>query len=114
MRNNVPYCTHDKFLYEMHDPEGVDLTSNILSHIIKPFDRKKKSNVSLKKSQAVQSTDYFMQYVCTAIGNEIHFQTYEGEKSYITNENMMNESIFFNIFCLPAGNHTCRVFVPIK
>ena len=41
MRNNVPYCTHDKFLYEMHDPEGVDLTSNILSHIIKPFDRKK-------------------------------------------------------------------------
>lgn len=42
MRNNVPYCTHDDmFLYEMHDPEGVDLTSNILSHIIKPFDRKK-------------------------------------------------------------------------
>ena len=38
-----------------------------------------------------------MQYVCTAIGNEIHFQTYEGEKSYITNENMMNESIFYNI-----------------
>ena len=30
MRNNVPYCTHDYiFPYEMHDPEGVDLTSNI-------------------------------------------------------------------------------------
>ena len=32
------------------------------------------------------------------IGNEIHFKTNDGEKSYITNENKMNElKDFFNI-----------------